>query len=405
MKTLYNLPKKIIFCKKCVTSNQRPNSYPEFNHTRERSNAKYLNIDKYGVCDACRVSEIKKKIDWKKRHKEFVRLLDKHRSNNKRYDCIVPGSGGKDSVYASYILKYEYGMNPLTITWPPILYTGYGYHNFLNWIKFGKFKNISFKHNKRVMKLLTKLSIENLLHPFQTFVLGQKNFAPAIAKKFNIPLIFYGENEAEYGNPKKDILVSKREQNFFSVKNYDKIFLSGISINSLKEQHDLSINDLRPFLPILDNDIRDKKIEVHYLGYYLKWIPQEAYYYAVEKTNFKPRPFRTEGTYSKYNSIDDKIDDLHYYTTYIKYGIGRTTHDASQEIRNNHITRDEGKNLVKKFDGEFPKKYFNEVLDYLKIKPTKFIKLCDQFRSPHIWKKTKKGFVLRHTINKDGADD
>ena len=111
-------------------------------------------------------------------------------------------------------------------------------------------------------------------------------------------------------------------------------------------------------MPILDHDIRDKKIEVHYLGYYLKWIPQEAYYYAVEKTNFKPRPFRTEGTYSKYNSIDDKIDDLHYYTTYIKYGIGRTTHDASQEIRNNHITRDEGKNLVKKFDGEFQKIYF-----------------------------------------------
>lgn len=89
MKTLYNLPKKVIFCKKCVTSNQRPNSYPEFNHTRERKNAKYLNIDKYGICDACRVSEIKKKINWKKRHKEFIKLLDKHRSNNKRYDCVV----------------------------------------------------------------------------------------------------------------------------------------------------------------------------------------------------------------------------------------------------------------------------------------------------------------------------
>ena len=53
------------------------------------------------------------------------------------------------------------------------------------------------------MKLLTRLSIKNLLHPFQTFILGQKNIAPLIAKKFNIPLIFYGENEAEYGNPKK----------------------------------------------------------------------------------------------------------------------------------------------------------------------------------------------------------
>ena len=62
-KTYYGLPRKVIFCKKTLISNQRPNSYPEFNHTRERSNAKYLNIDKYGVCDACRVSEIKKKIE------------------------------------------------------------------------------------------------------------------------------------------------------------------------------------------------------------------------------------------------------------------------------------------------------------------------------------------------------
>ena len=64
---------------------------------------------------------------------------------------------------------------------------------------------------------------------------------------------------------------------------------------------------------------------------------------------FKARPFRTQGTYSKYNSIDDKIDDLHYYTTYIKFGIGRATYDASQEIRNNHITREEGVALVNPF--------------------------------------------------------
>ena len=54
------------------------------------------------------------------------------------------------------------------------------------------------------MKLLTKLSIENLLHPFQTFILGQKNLAPKMAAKFGIPLIFYGESEAEYGNPIAD---------------------------------------------------------------------------------------------------------------------------------------------------------------------------------------------------------
>ena len=121
--------------------------------------------------------------------------------------------------------------------------------------------------------------------------------------------------------------------------------------------------------------------------------------------NFKARPFRTQGTYSKYNSIDDKIDDLHYYCTFIKFGIGRATHDASQEIRNNHLTRDEAKNLVKKYDGEFPDKYFKEIMNFLKIKEENFFKLCDQFRSNHLWKKIDKNWHLRHTVNEDGVDD
>jgi len=169
MKSLYNLPKKVIFCNKCVMSNQRPSSIPEFFHDKKRTGAKYLNIID-GICDACRFNEIKKKINWHHREKELLKLLNKHRSNNRNYDCIVPGSGGKDSVYASHILKYKYGMNPLTITWPPILYTDYGYINFKNWLEVGGFDNITFKPSGKVMKILTKLSIENLLHPFQTFI-------------------------------------------------------------------------------------------------------------------------------------------------------------------------------------------------------------------------------------------
>ena len=91
--------------------------------------------------------------------------------------------------------------------------------------------------------------------------------------------------------------------------------------------------------------------------------------------------------------------------TFAKFGIGRSTHDAAQEIRNNHITRNEGKNLVKKFDGELPTRYFDEVLDYLEIKKSEFYKICDSFRSPHLWKKTGGGFRLRHTVNEDGVDD
>jgi len=403
-RTMYGLPEEVKFCKRCVMSNQRPISAIEFKHTID-SKKTTLNFDDEGVCDACRTAETKEKIDWKSREVELLKLLDKHRRKDGYYDCLVPGSGGKDSAFQSHILKYKYGMNPLTVTWPPILYTDYGYRNWKNWIDSG-FDNISFNRNGKVMKLLTKLSIENLFHPFQTFILGQKNLAPKIASKYGISLIFYGENEAEYGNPIADNSSSLRDKSYFSYKNLDEIFLGGISVAELREKHNVSLNDILSFLPASADELEKSRIEVHYLGYYLKWTPQEVYYYAVENTGFHARPFRTQGTYSKYNSIDDKIDDLHYYTTFIKFGIGRATYDASQEIRNKHLTREDGIALVKRFDGEFPDRYFNEIMEYLEIDTDYFRnELTDKFRSPHLWVKDNGQWKLRHTVNKDGFND
>jgi N-acetyl sugar amidotransferase len=402
--TFFGLPEEVVFCKKCVMSNQRPTSAVEFRHT-PKSSKTTMHIDSEGICDACRNAEKKTQINWQKREEELLKLLDKYRKSDGNYDCLVPGSGGKDSAYQSHILKYKYGMNPLTVTWPPILYTDYGYKNWKNWVDSG-FDNISFNRNGNVMKLLTKLSIQNLLHPFQTFILGQKNLAPKIAALYDIPLIFYGENEAEYGNPIADNNSSLRSKSYFSYDNINDIYLGGVSVGELFEKYKLKFQDIKPFLPIEESILKEKEINIHYLGYYLKWTPQEVYYYAIENTDFKARPFRSQGTYSKYNSIDDKIDDLHYYTTFIKFGIGRATYDASQEIRNNHINRDEGKALVRRFDGEFPDKYFDEVMDYLNIKPEEFHKLCDLYRSPHLWSKNSNGeWVLRHSVNGDGYDD
>ena len=161
LEAYYGLPEEVRFCTKCVMSNQRPTSAIEFKHTKD-SKKTTMNFDEDGVCDACRTAEIKDNIDWGMREEELIKLLDKHRKNDGSYDCLVPGSGGKDSVYAAHVLKYKYGMHPLTVTWPPILYTTYGYENFKNWLDIGGFDNISFNRNGKVMKLLTKISIENL---------------------------------------------------------------------------------------------------------------------------------------------------------------------------------------------------------------------------------------------------
>jgi N-acetyl sugar amidotransferase len=404
LEAYYGLPQEVKFCKKCVISNQRPASTVEFKHTKD-SKKTTMNFDENGICDACRTAVEKEKINWGMREEELIKLLDKHRKSDGSYDCLVPGSGGKDSAYQAHVLKYKYGMNPLTVTWPPILYTEYGYQNWKNWIDAG-FDNIAFNRNGKVMKLLTKLSIENLLHPFQTFILGQKNLAPKMAARFGINLIFYGENEAEYGNPIADNMSSLRDKSYYSFNHLDEIYLGGVSIPELIEKYDVRLSDIMSFLPPKADELEKANIEVHYLGYYLKWTPQEVYYYAVENTGFKARPFRTQGTYSKYNSIDDKIDDLHYYTTYMKFGIGRATYDASQEIRNNHLTREEGVALVKRFDGEFPDRYFNEIMEYIGMSPEHFHELCNKARSPHLWGKDEKGeWKLRHNVWSEGLDD
>jgi N-acetyl sugar amidotransferase len=397
-KAKFGLPEKVVFCKKCVMSNQRPSSYPEFKHKRDRITPT-LHIGEDGVCDACRYAVNKEEIDWARREEELHKLLDQYRRNDGEYDCLVPGSGGKDSAYAAHLLKYKYGMHPLTVTWPPILYTDYGLQNFRNWLEVGGFDNITFKPNGRVHRLLTKLSIENLLHPFQTFILGQKNLAPKIAATYKLPLIFYGESEAEYGNPIAETQSSLRDKSYYTMKDLSEIYLGGVSIPELIEKYGLSLNDLAAYLPADYRKLEESKIEVHYMGYYVKWTPQEAYYHAVEHTGFQARPYRTEGTYSKYNSIDDKIDDLHYYTTHIKFGLGRASYDASQEIRNKHLTREEGVALVHRFDGEFPERHFKDVLDFIEMTPEHFFELCDQFRSPHLWQKEDDEWKLMHRVS------
>ena len=393
----YGLPTQVMYCKRCVMSNQRPTSTPEFRQTLDQRH-KTMRFNEEGICDACLYAEQKAKIDWKKREKELVKLCDQYRSKNGSYDCLVPGSGGKDSVYASHILKYKYGMHPLTVTWPPMLYTDIGYKNFRNWLLKGGFDNISFNYNPKVHALLTRLAIENLLHPFQTFIFGQKYLAPKIALKYKIPLVFYGENEAEYGNPIADNETSLRSKAHFTSQHLSEIKLAGLPLQELMDKYNLSRNDLSIYMPLMQSDLGDVKIQVHYLGYYLKWTPQEAYYYSVEHTGFEVNPFRSEGTYSKYVSLDDKLDGFHFYTTYIKFGFGRTSYDASQEIRNKHLTREEGIALVKKFDGEFPKLYFKEVMDYIGITQEHFMELCDKFRSPHLWKKENGQWKLRHPV-------
>lgn len=410
----YGLPREVRFCTRCVISNQRPNSAVEYAHTQQ-SKKVTIHLDADGVCDACRFAERKRgTIDWAMRDRQLRDLCDQYRKSDGSYDCLVPGSGGKDSFYAAHKLKYEYGMHPLTVTWAPHLYTDWGRRNHEAWLNAG-FDNYLCTPNPRVHRLVTRLAVEKLFHPFQPFMLGQKALAPKMALLFDIPLVFYGENEAEYGNPIQDTDTSQRSISYYSATDVRELFLGGTAVGELLDDYGLTLADLEPYFPADANKLVERGVAVHYTGYYLKWHPQSCYYYAVEHGGFQASPERTPGTYSKYNSIDDKIDDFHYWTTHVKFGIGRATYDAAQEIRSGDITRDEGVALVTRFDGEWPERFADEIFRYLSMPSSEypvastrfatpimthesFLELADTFRSPHLWHQTSDGWQLRHAV-------
>ena len=155
------------FCKKCVESNQRPSTTIEFkNKPGGKKEAIYFNSD--GVCSACLVAEAKKNINWEEREAELIEVCDKYRRSDGRYDCVVPGSGGKDSIFVAHELKHKYGMHPLTVTWAPHIYTTWGRQNHDRWMHSGQ-DNFLVTPNGIVHRLLTRLATDVLFHPFQPF--------------------------------------------------------------------------------------------------------------------------------------------------------------------------------------------------------------------------------------------
>ena len=161
---------------------------------------------------------------------------------------------------------------------------------------------------------LTTQAFKNLLHPFQPFIIGQRLLGPLMALKYNVKLVMYGENQAEYGNSIEENHESLMKSDFFSNDDPLQIVLGGKSINQILDETDFNLSDFSSYIPPERSKIENSGIEVHYLGYYLNWDPQENYYYAVENTGFETNTERTEGSYSKYSSIDDQIDPFHYYT-------------------------------------------------------------------------------------------
>ena len=197
------------------------------------------------------------------------------------------------------------------------MWTDVGFKNFDSLSRVGGIDSLLVTPNGRLHRHLTKLAFQNLGHPFQPFIHGQKVIGPKIAANLGIKLVVYGENQAEYGNDVSDNQSPFMSSDFFTLNDYKQMKFGGISVAKiLEEEPQFSLSDFSCYVPMTKQELKASEVTMTYLGYFEKWDPQEVYYYAEENTGFQPAEQRSEGTYSRYTEMTTRLSRLFLHNFY-----------------------------------------------------------------------------------------
>lgn len=366
------------YCKTCLMPDTRPR----------------IVFDAHGVCNACHTAREKDAIDWDARRREFVAYVDKYRPKRGAYDCIVPWSGGKDSSYVAHRLKFEFGLNPLLVTFSPLLPNEIGAANRESFLKLG-FDHLMVRPNQAVSRSLAGRFFRERGNPKVHWDAGINAVPVQVAVGYEIPLIFYAEHgESEYGGR----VLSEEHRKRRDIAEVLENQIGDDPANWMDGK--IGEKDLAPYLYPELAAVERVGVNALYFAYFFRWSMYENWQYMKKAMpSFRTDPKgRTDGTFTDFDSLDDKIDNLYYYMQYVKFGFGRATRDACRMIQNRQMTRAEGLALARAHDDEFPNTFFDENLDYLGLTRPEFEKIVDQHRNQEIWERGANGWRLRFPV-------
>ena len=326
-----------------------------------------------GVCPACSYRLEYEKTDWAARKADFKDLLSQYRDQGP-YDCVVPFSGGKDSAAIAWRLKHEYGMKPLLVTYGQLMWTDVGKKNWHK-VRDDGFDIIYWGVDQRVSRILARRFFIERGHPKQHYDAAVNSVPVITAKAFNIPLIIYAEHgESFYGG---HILSEEHRR----VRDLDEVLENQVGDDPRNwVMQGVTERDLYPYIYPEETG----GIQAVYWSWYHRWDIYENAELMKNKLDFA-RVDRSFGSFEGFDSIDDRIDDLDFYMMYIKFLFGRATRMASRMIQCGHMTREEGMELARLYDGESP--VMSEILKYLDMTEIEFHQTVDKHRNPEMWRK------------------
>ncbi|MBI2030607.1 N-acetyl sugar amidotransferase [Candidatus Kaiserbacteria bacterium] len=335
-----------------------------------------IKFDEMGICQACQSSEQKIHISWVDREAVLSKIFDdaKAKAGN-GYDCIVPISGGKDSAYQLHVLTKVYGMKPLAVTFSHNWWSESGWYNLQNTLETFNVDHVMFTPNRGLINKLVKRSVEGIGDVSWHDHGGVGAFPLQVAVRFGIPLLIWGESLAENSGRatyKDPVHIFDRE---YFVKQSAKLGVEEMVGG------DVSSRDLYPFTIPSQEEISKAGVWGIHLGDYIFWDDERQTEFLRDTYGWKETEM--ENTYKRYKSVEDIMSGMHDFTCYLKRGFSRTTEQASIDVRNGLLTRDEAFTLIAEHEPERP-----DALDYyLKITGStedEFYRTMETLRPPQM---------------------
>ena len=370
---------QMIYCRRCVMPSTKPD----------------LQMDSEGICSACRHFERRKEVDWSVRKKELLMILEKYRSKNgSNYDCIIPASGGKDSTF-QVLTILELGFNPLCVTASTDMLSEIGRYNIEN-LKMRGVDCVEISTNPVVRKKINRLALTqvgDLIWPEHVTIF---TIPVRIAVQLNVPLLIWGENsQNEYGGPAANAgspILDRRWLEEFGG-------LLGLRVSDLPGRGDgIEQKHLIQYTYPTDEELKRVGVTGLFLGHYVPWDGHRNAEIA-QQHGMKLFHKGIEGQWRNYENLDNVLMGIHDYFKFLKFGFGRATDLVCMAIRRERLTREEGVEIVKTYDGAFPWTYLDvplsAMLDHVGITQQEFLRICDQFTNKKIFKLDVSGKLLK----------
>lgn len=360
-----------------------------------------LTFDEEGVCSGCRVHEEKDRLDWAARFEKLRRLVDGYRSRRRTvHDCIVPVSGARDSYFIVHVVKERLGLRPLLVSYNKHYNTQVGIRNLAYLRTLTGCDIMTSTAGPEKVKRVTRETLRLRGSMYWHCLAGETAFPVQVAVKFKIPLVIWGAHQGldQVGmfSHEDEVEMTRKYRQEHDLMDLDEQAL-------LAQAPSLRESDIEPFRYPHDKELEAVGVRGIYLGNYLRWDSKAQHEAMIERFGYEAAPQKR--TFDTYNDVDSfHYSGLHDWIKLAKWGYGKASDHASREIRLKRMTREQGIELVRRYEsvppGDMPL-----FLEWLGLSEAELTAHVERFRDPRVWRRDDKGWRLLDSVTRHETVD